>query len=224
MRNPDISIVITNFNRAKYLARAVRSCIGQFINQKTVEVIVVDDCSVDDSKEVLNEFEAEILFYSTHQNSGVSVASNLGLEKASGNYFLRVDADDFISNQACNFMSAILDSNQDIDFVYSDHIRIDEKTSRRERVRLDTLKVLYEHGAGIMFRKTALQRVGGYDQSLRNAEDFDLLIRLGKSGAKGFYLPIPLYRYYIHGENLTLSPERILAWEIVEKKYNVQFR
>jgi len=88
-------------------------------------------------------------------------------------------------------------------------------------VRLDSIEKLYDHGAGVLFRRSSLEAIGGYDDTLRNAEDYDLLYRLMKNGSKGFYLPVPMYRYYIHGDNMTLSGERELFKNIVREKHEI---
>ena len=58
-----------------------------------------------------------------------------------------------------------------------------------------------------MFRKSSILQVGNYNKNLREAEDHDLLNRMDKK-VKSYYLPIPFYRYYIHGKNISLSGNR----------------
>ena len=217
----DFSIVITNYNKAPFLDRAVRSCLNQFLLRKKVEVLVVDDCSTDESKTILKEYEESIKIVELSSNKGVAYASNVGLERSQAPYWMRVDADDFLSAEACSHMGAVLDSNPEYDFVYCDHVRVDLRGLRQDHVRLDSDRKLFAHGAGILFRKDRLAEIGGYDENLKNAEDYDLLLRLKKTGSKGFYLPVPLYRYYIHGANMTLSDERSLYWEKVNKKHGI---
>ena len=93
--NPDISIIITNYNYGKYIARCLRSCLSQVsVNH---EVIVVDDCSTDDSLNSVKPFLNDITLLQTDENSGVSIAANLGISQARGQFFFRVDADDNIN-------------------------------------------------------------------------------------------------------------------------------
>ena len=134
---------------------------------------------------------------------------------------MRVDADDFLNAYACAFMGTILDENPGIDFVYCDHYRVDEQGAKISKIRLDNENALFEHGAGVLFRTAALREVGGYDADLRNCEDYDLLLRLKQKGRQGYYLPVPLYRYYIHGQNMTLGADREAYRKIVEKKHGV---
>ena len=71
-----------------------------------------------------------------------------------------------------------------------------------------------------MFRKDIFDKVGPYDEELRNCEDFDFFARVMQS-YKGFHLPLPLYRYYIHGENISLTKEHIFYKKIVRKRYGL---
>ena len=221
MKKYRASIIITNYNRSRFIDRAIRSCFDQlmFFNMET-EVIVVDDGSSDDSEKIIRMYEPNIIFIKHEKNRGVAAASNTGLAKASGDFILRLDADDFLNKMAIYIMSLILIENPDIDFVYTDHFRVNALGFKEKRIQLNTLEALFEHGAGVMFRKKILQKINGYDESLRNCEDYDLLVRVTRQ-FKGFYLPIALYRYYIHGQNLTLSEERKTYKSFVRKKYGL---
>ena len=221
MNRYKISIIITNYNRAKFLDRAIRSSVDQllFFNIET-EIIVVDDGSTDESEKIINMFQESIIFLKHKENRGVAAASNTGLKNATGDFVIRLDADDFLNKMAIYMMSIILIENLDIDYVYTDHFRVNEMGFKEERIQLNTKELLYEHGAGVLFRKKILNELKGYDETLQNCEDYDLLIRV-TSKYKGFYLPIGLYRYYIHGENLTLNDERKKYKKIVRDRYGL---
>ena len=75
----DITIVITNFNKGNLLERAVRSATGQVLLRKSIEIIVVDDASTDDSLEKINDLSDEIKIIKHKKNLGVAQASNSGL-------------------------------------------------------------------------------------------------------------------------------------------------
>lgn len=221
MKPPAVSLVITNHNKSEFLPRAIRSCLNQVLLRQFVEVIVVDDASTDASRYVYREFASDLIIIEFPENRGVAAASNAGLEAATGRYWMRVDADDFLSSQACAFMGAVLDSNDDVTFVYGDHIRVDSIGRSAGRVRLDSPEQLRRHGAGVLFRREALRDLGGYDESLRNAEDYDLLVRLERAGMRGHYLPVPLYRYYLEGDNLSQGHDRQAALDEVRRRHGV---
>ena len=218
----DISLIITNYNREKYVSRAISSCLNQLVNGIKVETLVVDDGSTDNSINIIQPFLENVKLIKHKTNQGVSASSNSGIKNSQGKYVMRVDSDDFLSSYACQVMYMILKNNPDYGFVYCDHIRVNEIGNRESLVRLDTSEKLYQHGAGILFCKEMLYRVNLYDTSIRNAEDYDLLIRLNKAKIKGFYLPVPLYRYYIHGANMTLNKDRNQSVQNVKEKYKIK--
>ena len=193
----------------------------QLMFRRHIEVIVVDDASTDNSLDIIQEFSRDIRLLVNETNKGVAYASNLALKHAQGRYWMRVDADDFLNLYACGFMAGILDENENVDFVYCDHYRVDVRGVKISKVRLDNDEALYDHGAGVLFRTDVLRKIGGYDEALRNCEDYDLLYRLKKAGHKGYYLPVPLYRYYIHGDNITLTTEREQYRKVVEAKHGI---
>lgn len=216
-----ISIVICNYNREKFVARAIRSCLSQVCNQRKVEVIVVDDGSSDNSISVIKSFGSEIKLISLPENKGVSFASNTGLNNATGDYWMRVDSDDYLSSDAINIYSLLLDNNNDLDYVFGDILKLSVQGKVLRRINLSAGDSHFEYGAGVLFRKDILLSLGGYDENLRNAEDFDLFLRLRDSKKKYFHVPIPLYRYYDGHDNLTKSPDRKESIENLKRKYNV---
>ncbi len=203
----DITLTILNFNRSKFLDRSLRSCLDQVLSNKRIEVIIVDDASTDNSLKYLKGFKNHIRLFKNKTNKGPGFCSNLAARKARGKYFIRVDSDDYLNKYSVQMMSEILDYNKDIALVYSDHFRVDEFGFKQKIVKLDSKKKILSHGAGIMFRTEMIKKVGNYNPNLREAEDHDLINRLMKK-YKSFYIPIPLYRYYIHGKNISLSGNR----------------
>ncbi len=215
----DISIIIINHNRSEYLERCLRSCINQIIFNKKYEIIFVDDGSSDDSWKISKKFKSEIKRYRLKKNKGISYASNFAIKKSTGNYFIRVDSDDFLSKHSLQFMSEILENNKKYAFVCSDHYRIDEFEYREKLVRLNNEKIIKDHGAGILIRRGIFDRYNGYNTNLEEAEDYELLEKI-MSNHSYFYLPIPLYRYYIHKKNISRSGKRKkIIKKIINKEY-----
>lgn len=215
-----VSVVITNFNLEKYIGACLRSCLNQTLPKDAYELIIVDDCSTDNSVEVIKELvdSTKVKLITLEKNHGVSYASNVGVRKAQAPYVIRVDADDYINENLLLFFSTILDWNSDISFVYGDVLRVNEGGTSTERINLRSIDNLFDHGAGIMFRKSCLEAVGLYDENLKNCEDFDLIKRLFKN-FDGYYVKLPLYRYRLHTNNMTNNKEDREKWRaIVNKK------
>jgi glycosyltransferase involved in cell wall biosynthesis len=211
----DVSIIITNYNREAFIGTAIRSCLNQSLPRERYEIIVVDDGSTDGSIDVVNSFSGVKLI--RQENQGVAEASNVGIKAAKGRFIIRVDSDDYIKEHTLLFLSEILMNNPDIGFVYADHIRVDKQERPIERVVINTLDLLFRHGAGIMMRKSYLEALGLYDKNLRNAEDFDLLRRYLKN-YDGYHLKLALYNYRQHDTNMTKDEDERKHWEKVSLK------
>jgi glycosyltransferase involved in cell wall biosynthesis len=215
----EASVIITNHNNGKFIGRCIRSCLKQSL--KNYEIIVVDDASTDNSADIIKSFD-KINPIFLDKNVGQAEASNIGVKKAMGSLIIRVDSDDYINENTLLFMSEILLNNPDIGFVYSDYFIVNEKEEKIKRLNIETIKDLYTHGAGIMFRKINLEAIGLYDPQLRHAEDYDLLIRYFKN-FDGYHLKIPLYRYRQHKGNITkVVGERNEYRKMVEKKHGLK--
>ncbi len=211
---PLVSIIITNYNYGKYVSRAIRSCLNQSIADK-IEVIVIDDCSTDNSRKIIdNNFSSdEIRKYFLKENKGVAYCSNFGIKKAKGLYVIRVDADDYIHEKMIEYLLEFLEMNDEYSFAYCDHIRVNEKEMKKERVYLNKKEILYEHGAGVLFKKGHLEYIGLYDDDMLNCEDMLLLKKLEKNNYKGIYVQLPLYRYFRHDNNMTNDKENRIKWK-----------
>ena len=129
--------------------------------------------------EIINSYEGLIKIVDLEKNMGVAYASNAGIRIANGKYIVRVDGDDFINKNFLHTMIEILEWNDDIGFVYCDHIIVSSNNERKQL--MNTLEKLLDHGAGVVFRKEYLNAIGLYDESLRNREDYDLILRYIKN-------------------------------------------
>lgn len=205
-KNPDVSVIITNYNYEKYISRAVRSCLNQ--SNVRHEVIVVDDCSTDDSIEVLSPFRDQIKVVSTGTNGGVAFASNLGVKEAKGQFFIRVDADDYVNSDMCYMMKTYLEANHDAFCVSCDYLMVDDYENVLERKYAEVNNI----SCGIMYRRDLFLSLGGYNGKMRHREEEELRKRLGQD-YKIHHLKIPFYRYRMHNTNKTKEPE-YKTWEI----------
>ena len=216
-----VSIAIVNFNRADFLRRAIRSAQNQIRLGFDLEIIVVDDHSFDQSREIIKEFAKFLKIRFLDSNLGVGNASQEALEMSTGDYFLRLDSDDFLSPLSIVALFTGLEADQDFHYAYGDHYRVDEQEKRVSLVKLDKFENLVRHGAGILFRTEILKSEGGYNRGLRHGEDTDLIYRLFQKEYRGLYIPLPLYRYHIHGSNLSLQPHQVRAQDELRKKYGI---
>ncbi|MGX3011448.1 glycosyltransferase family 2 protein [Helicobacter sp. 23-1044] len=102
MKNPKFSIIIPIFNVANLLTRTIKSALNQ--SYANIEIICVDDCSVDESLAVAESFahkDSRIKILRNSQNFGTFEARNIGARSASGEYLLFLDGDDFLHADTC---------------------------------------------------------------------------------------------------------------------------
>ncbi len=202
------SIIITCYNKERYITRAINSCINQNFPEDQFEVIVVDDASTDKSRDAISLYEGLGSFIKIKylkKNGGPSHASNVGIAMARGKYIVRVDGDDYIHKDFIRVMTEVLEWNEDVGFVYCDLITVRSLGGVTERkLARNTHERLLDHGAGVMFRKKYLKAIKGYDEGLRNCEDYDLILRYEQRYI-GWHLRLPYYRYFREGSALSVK-------------------
>ena len=121
---PLVSVVIPAYNSGKFVAQAVESVLAQ--TYAPFEIIVVDDGSTDETKDVLGRFNGQINYI--HQaNSGPSAARNAGIRVARGAYICFLDADDLWTPDRLAVQMAFMQANHSIGLLFSDHEEFDEK-------------------------------------------------------------------------------------------------
>ncbi len=102
---PLISIIVPIYNSEKYLFKTISSIINQTL--LNIEIICIDDCSTDNSLNIIKNFakiDNRIKNFSNEKNSGVSFTRNVGLKKAKGNFVMFIDSDDIVKNDFCEQM------------------------------------------------------------------------------------------------------------------------
>lgn len=123
MNSDDIkfSVIIPCFNAKNYLTRCIESILAQRFSSDRFEIIIVDDCSSDDTPDFLrkiNHTNVRVFFHSENQRQGG--ARNTGIAKAKGEWLMFVDADDrWISNDVLSHFDRLISQNPDVDVVRS---------------------------------------------------------------------------------------------------------
>lgn len=193
-----VSIIVPVHNREIYIGRCLRSLLDQTIKRNRYEVIVIDDFSSDNTLSVLNTFSKEIVLIKNKKNLGLPACLNIGIKKARGRFVVRVDSDDYVNKEFIHFLEMYLLYNNDVQAVSSDYYIVDDKENiiRRENSQKNPI------GCAIMFRVEKLIEIGLYDSSFRMHEEKDLRIRFLKKNVIA-RLPIPLYRYRKHENNMS---------------------
>ena len=176
-----VSIIIPCYNHGKYLANAIQSVLSQ--NFPLVEVIVVDDGSIDDTKTVCLEYPVKYIF---QKNSGLSAARNTGIKHANGEFLVFLDADDWLLDNAIKNNLDFLLNNLDAAFVsggYELFYEPEDKTWTIQQNIVDDpyCKLLEGNFIGmhatVMYRKWVFEKFV-YNEYLSYCEDYDLYLQI----------------------------------------------
>lgn len=192
--------MITNYNYGAFLGRCLRSLLNQSLPKEKYEIIVVDDASTDDSREILNSFSDGIKTIFQEENSGLAGASNRGIKAARGRYIVRVDADDYVHS---DFLRVLLLGfeffGKEVEAISIDYLNVNQAGEILGYG--ETLD--YPIACGIAFKLDALEQIGFYNEKLRLHEEVDLRARFLNEGFKIRNLNLPLYRYVNHQSSLS---------------------
>ncbi len=127
-----ITVIVPIYNAEKYFRECLESVINQTIGFENIQLILVDDCSTDNSKAIAEEYEKKyenISLFSTEKNTGVAGhARNVGLKYAEGEYVMFTDADDFYDLSACENMYNFIKEKK-ADFVTANYKYADENST-----------------------------------------------------------------------------------------------
>ena len=214
---PRVSVVIPAYNVARYIGETLESVLAQTFTG--YEVIVVNDGSPDteDFEQAIEPYLSRIR-YLKQENRGASVARNTGLQAARGEFIAFLDADDlwlpnyleeqmkFIRERGCDlacadaeyfgatthdaptYMTLLMDSAP----AFGDVTFLELVASERSLIT-----------SGVVARREQIMEIGLFDEALRNAQDFDLWLRLSRHGARLAYQRKVLLRYRCRADGLT---------------------
>jgi glycosyltransferase involved in cell wall biosynthesis len=209
VRHRRISVILPCFNTAHYLAEAVQSVLAQ--TRPADEIIVIDDGSTDNTAQVAAAFTPRVQ-YIYQPNAGLSAARNTGIKIATGQYIGFLDADDLWHPDFLAMLTDLLEHHADWGAVYSGNLFIDargkllsqsvHKVIAAERLHDALVDDLFFPPCAVLVRKTALDAVGSFDESLRACEDWDMWLRISAKYPFGS-TPQTLALYRRHGSNMT---------------------
>jgi GT2 family glycosyltransferase len=213
---PSFSVVIPTYQSAGTLREAITSALAQTRAPK--EVIVCDDSSSDATPEVLAEFSERIVVL-VQPHSGAAAARNLGVDAATADYVDFLDADDVMDPTRHAALASLALDRPDLGALTTDvafevdgriagsFYRSNEFPVSDQRATILERNFLTLQSA---VRRDLFSAIGGFDESLPVAQDWDLWIRLVLGGAQIGLVDEVLGRYRIHHSSMSASRSR--AW------------
>jgi glycosyltransferase involved in cell wall biosynthesis len=209
-KTPLVSVIIPNYNYAKFVREAIDSALSQTYGN--IEVIVVDDGSEDDSREILRSYSTKIKAV-YQKNAGVSAARNNGVSVSAGKYVAFLDADDVWLPEKIEKQVNLFEKDADLGLVHVGVEDIDSKGNSLE-INLNGLTGWVSHefllfqqsvvlggGSGFMVSRRVFDEVKGFDLQFLTTADWDLFYRISCLYQIGF-VPEVLLKYRVHGANM----------------------
>ena len=222
---PRISVLMPVYNTAPFLKEAVDSILNQTF--KDFELIVLDDCSPDNSEEILNTFSDErIVRYKGQQNVGLANVLNIGLRMARGEFIARMDSDDISLPERIERQVLYLDTHPKVDLVstgmkrFGDSDAVMIRESDVEDVKFIALShspVL--HSSSMWRKKRFLENDLFYRQEMVPLEDYDLWTRALSKGLVLVNTPDILYLYRTHTSQVTRVNKDWSKSEVISSNY-----
>lgn len=229
---PLVSIAIPCYNAGKWVAEAIQSCLNQ--TYAPLEIIVVDDGSTDNSLEVLREFQArypERIQVLTQPQSGAPVARNYGFKISRGSYLQFLDADDVllprkIESQMQRVEVEVQNTQTPPDLVVGNYKMVHRNGDENEiRAQTDNcwaalLSLQLGYTSANLWRREMLLQVNGWDESLKNGQDYDLLFRVLQAGAHVVFAPefLTLFRRVNDQSLMNQDPQGSLKRAMTDRR------
>lgn len=210
------SILIANYNNARYLRNCIDSALNQDIDKSEYEIVICDDCSTDNSIDVINTYGDRLTLYLNSINRGVGYTKKYLIDNSCGRYFLFLDADDFLRENCLNIFKAQLLEDFSLYYAQSDFLNVDGELinwTRSKRITNNLLEdtFLYPIFHPVLFSRRHYNMTYGMSTSLRCAEDFDLWYKMEEVG-KIEFIDERLYVVRENTNSLTYTKQNINKW------------
>jgi len=224
---PKVSVIIPNYNHACFLRRRIESVLQQTF--RDFELILLDDCSSDNSREILSSYDTVpgVRIEFNDLNSGSTFKQwSKGVGLARGEYIWIAESDDYADPRLLERLVTVLDSEPKAAFAYCRSWRISAEDTvdgfgdsflddwQTSRWKYDYLADGYEecrnyfillnivpNASAVVFRKAVYQEVGGADESYRFGGDWKLWAAMALTG-KVAYLSEPLNYFRFHNQTV----------------------
>ena len=234
MNEPTISVIMATYNRASLISRAIESILDQTFQD--FELIIVDDGSSDNTKEVIAGFmqkDLRVKYFKNKKNLGLPKTRNEGIKVSRGKYIGLLDDDDeWLPDKLEKQINKFQSTPETIGLIYCGLAYISQsgKTSKTIIPRLkgnlfqDILKENFFGSSTPLIKKECFEKSGLFDGTFSNGEDWDMWIRISKNYEID-YVPEALTLYYVHGNQMSANfPDTIKGFDKILEKHGANIR
>ncbi len=208
-----ITVYIPSHNYGMYLDKAVKSILSQTYNNW--ELLIINDGSTDNTSEIMLKYQDNPKIELVNSNGiGLPAVCNLALNKARGDYIIRLDADDLANENLLLVLANSLNENPNLACVFPDYYYIDDFDdvyAHQVRPKIDNKKLMYDYppnGACTLIKTSVLRKIGGYREDLGAQDGFDFWSKIIKD-YEIKNIDLPLFYYRRHNSNLTNNSNKI---------------
>jgi glycosyltransferase involved in cell wall biosynthesis len=230
---PTVSIIVPTYNRSRLLARAVKSVLNQ--TYQNFELIIVDDASTDNTEEVVGSFNDERIKYVRHEkNKGEAAARNTGIKAAMCDYIAYQDSDDeWLPEKLARQMELLEDAPSEVGVIYTGfwktenhgrtYIPFSWVSQKNGDIHKELLKGNFIGSPVVLIKKECFDRVGLFDERLRNLVDWEMWLRISKR-YHFRCVDEPLAVAHYDSDNVSDDPDSLIdALELVLEKNRSEF-
>ena len=217
-----VSIILPVYNGAQYIRQSIDSCLDQTFTD--FELIIVDDCSTDETPDIIREYQDQRIKYIRNENNQRLPRSlNIGFSHATGDYLTWTSDDNIYLPEAIERMVNVLDDHK-YEFVYADILALhDDRKEAAQHEHLQgpgKLNLSNSVRACFLYTRNVMNQVGKYDPDMELIEDYDFWVRVEKKFDM-YHIDQPLYYYRYHKQQLYTARNREI--KIIEMLFKVKY-
>ncbi len=230
IKTPKVSVIIPSYNATRFVKTTIDSVLAQTFQD--FEIVVVDDGSTDNTKEVLQDYGDKIR-YLYKENGGVSKARNYGIENANGKYIAFLDADDVWMPEKLEKQVELLESNAEIGLCYVATQKVDEELNYLSTINANSyedycealllnLNIVAGSCSSAMVRRDIVSQTDGFDSKFSTYADWEMWLRLSLL-TKFAPIQTELVKYRIVAGSMSSNPEvtKRDALGVLDKFFNL---